>query len=111
LITNAIKYTPPDGHILIELEPRDGCVVVAVNDDGPGIPASQHAHIFEKFGQTKGGSEHRHSSGIGLAFCRMAIEAHGGTIGVSSEVGRGSTFWFKLPARVSSSPLANARAS
>jgi signal transduction histidine kinase len=103
LITNAIKYTQPDGHILIELDLRDGCVVVAVNDDGPGIPAAQHAHIFEKFGQTKGGSEHRHSSGIGLAFCRMAIEAHGGTIGVTSEVGRGSMFWFKLPVRVSSS--------
>jgi signal transduction histidine kinase len=98
LITNAVKYTKPDGHILISVEvDRGDVVVVSVTDDGAGIPASEHRHIFEKFGQTEGGSQHQHSSGIGLAFCRMAVEAHGGKIGVTSEVGGGSTFSFNLP--------------
>jgi signal transduction histidine kinase len=97
LINNAIKYTQPDGNILVDIEIHDATVILNVMDDGPGIPAVQHQHIFEKFGQTESGSQHRHSSGIGLAFCRMAIEAHGGKIGVVSELGRGSTFSFSLP--------------
>ena len=63
------------------------------------IPPDQHKHIFEKFGQTDSGSEHRHSTGLGLAFCRLAVEAHEGKIGVQSELGKGSTFWFTLPIR------------
>jgi signal transduction histidine kinase len=99
LITNAVKYTRSDGNILVAVEVHDASVVVSVIDDGAGIPAAEHQHIFEKFGQTESGSQHQHSSGIGLAFCRMAVEAHGGRIGVESEVGRGSTFHFNLPLR------------
>ena len=97
LISNAIKYTTPDGTIIVTLQRGDRCVTIEVSDDGAGIPADQHKHIFEKFGQVAGGGEHRHSSGIGLAFCRMAVEAHHGRIGVDSEPGRGSRFWFTLP--------------
>jgi signal transduction histidine kinase len=101
LITNAVKYTRPDGNILVGVELHDAKnVVISVTDDGPGIPAAEHQRIFEKFGQTEGGRQHRHSSGIGLAFCRMAVEAHGGKIGVASDVGRGSTFSFSLPLSV-----------
>jgi signal transduction histidine kinase len=97
LISNAIKYMTPDGTIIVTLQRGDRCVTIEVSDDGAGIPADQHKHIFEKFGQVAGGDEHRHSSGIGLAFCRMAVEAHHGRIGVDSEPGRGSRFWFTLP--------------
>jgi signal transduction histidine kinase len=97
LISNAIKYTKSDGHIVVGIEQIDDAATIKVSDDGAGIPVDQHKHIFEKFGQIAGGGEHRHSSGIGLAFCRMAVEAHHGRIGVESEPGRGSTFWFALP--------------
>jgi signal transduction histidine kinase len=99
LISNAVKFTKPDGTIRVTLQPNESAVTVSVIDDGNGIPSEQHKHIFEKFGQTETGSEHRHSTGIGLAFCRLAVEAHRGNIGVQSAPGEGSTFWFTLPIR------------
>ena len=72
-------------------------VTISVSDDGQGIPADQHKHIFEKFGQTDSGALLAHSTGLGLAFCRLAVEAHEGKIGVQSEPGKGSTFSFTLP--------------
>jgi signal transduction histidine kinase len=99
LISNALKFTKADGTISIEVE-RTGTVAnLAVRDDGPGIPLDQHEHIFEKFGQTDAGSKQKHSTGLGLAFCRMVVEAHSGKIGVRREPGKGSTFHFTLPTR------------
>ncbi|MEP7015868.1 MAG: CHASE2 domain-containing protein [Verrucomicrobiota bacterium] len=100
LLTNAVKFTKGDGNILVGVGSHGANAIVSVTDDGAGIPAAEHQHVFEKFGQAKGGDQHRHSSGIGLAFCRMAVEAHGGKIGVASEVGRGSIFSFALPISV-----------
>jgi signal transduction histidine kinase len=99
LISNALKFTRSDGTICVDVEPDEAGVTLSVRDDGPGIPPDQHAHIFEKFGQTAGGAQQRHSTGIGLAFCRLAVEAHKGKIGVRSELGKGSVFWFSLPLR------------
>jgi signal transduction histidine kinase len=79
-------------------------VTLSVSDDGHGIPQDQHQKIFEKFGQTEAGQEHRHSTGLGLTFCRLAVEAHRGKIGVQSEPEKGSTFWFTLPVPVPSTP-------
>jgi signal transduction histidine kinase len=77
----------------------DGGVRVAVADTGPGIPRELHEKIFEKFAQAGNeGFRKRHSSGIGLTFCRLAVEAHGGMIGIESDEGKGSTFWFTIPA-------------
>jgi signal transduction histidine kinase len=71
--------------------------LISVNDNGHGIPLDDQRKIFEKFGQTEAGQEHRHSTGLGLTFCRLAVEAHQGKIGVQSEAEKGSTFWFTLP--------------
>jgi len=96
LLENAIKYTRAPGRITV-LGRREGeAVVVGVRDNGPGIAEQDQRTIFEKFarvaqeGQPKG-------LGLGLAFCRLAVEAHGGRIWVESEPGQGATFSFSLP--------------
>ncbi len=96
LLANAIKFTPPAGTITVAVHLADGRPRLAVTDDGPGIPPDQHDRIFEKFGQTAAGAR-RGGSGLGLTFCKMAVEAHGGTIGFDSALGHGTTFWFSLP--------------
>jgi signal transduction histidine kinase len=71
---------------------------VYVRDTGPGIPPESRKRIFEKFGQvTAQGNRQQYSTGLGLTFCKLAVEAHGGSIAVDSEVGKGSTFWFVIP--------------
>ena len=74
-------------------------VIIQVEDTGLGIPADQLEHIFERFGRYQGSTQNRrqHSTGLGLTFCRLVVEAHGGSIGVSSEVGSGTTFRVILP--------------
>jgi signal transduction histidine kinase len=96
LVGNAVKFTPDGGRITIALGRKDAMARVAVTDTGPGIPAEFHKKVFEKFGQVDKEAR-RHSTGLGLTFCRLAVEAHSGQIGVESQVGRGSTFWFTLP--------------
>jgi signal transduction histidine kinase len=82
----------------VSVEANDDIVRVAVSDTGPGIPREYRERVFEKFGQVEAVSRgQKFSTGLGLTFCRLAVEAHGGRIGVDSEVGRGSTFWFVLP--------------
>jgi len=96
LLGNALKYTPSGGDVRIIVTPSSGEIRVAVTDTGPGIAPEYHQRIFEKFGQV----EDRHNrvgTGLGLTFCKLAVEAHGGRIGVESEVGKGSTFWVALP--------------
>jgi len=98
LLDNALKFTPAGGTVRLRAREQDGTTRVEVVDDGAGIPAEAHALIFEKFAQAKlEPVQRRHASGLGLAFCKLAIEAHGGAIGVISEPGHGSTFWFTLP--------------
>jgi signal transduction histidine kinase len=105
LLANALKYSP--GDIAFGAEPDPSGVRIWVRDQGPGIHAQFQAHIFEKFGVLNQPLDNRHpTTGLGLAFCKLAVEAHGGTIGVESEPGKGSTFWFTLPA-ADSSDLAN----
>lgn len=98
LVANAIKFTPVGGTIRVALHKQGEQIQVMVNDTGYGIPAEYRKKIFEKFGQveTRGGST-QYSSGLGLTFCKLAVEAQGGRIGVESEVGKGSSFWFLLP--------------
>ena len=96
LLGNALKFTPADGVIQIGLAVDGGQIRVVVSDNGSGIPVEFHQRIFEKFGQTHADRKHL-GSGLGLNFCKLAVEAHGGCIGIESENGKGSRFWFTLP--------------
>lgn len=96
LVSNALKFTRPGGNVHIVVTPGETEVRVAVSDAGPGIEPQYHQQIFEKFGQVEDGNNHL-GTGLGLTFCKLAVEAHGGRIGVASEVGKGSTFWLELP--------------
>jgi len=101
LVTNAVKLTPPGGDVQVSLHTQGDVLRVKVTDHGPGIAPEHHPKIFEKFGQLDTNIRQSiPSSGLGLYFCKLAVEAHHGRIGVDSEVGQGSTFWFELPLRV-----------
>ena len=96
LLGNALKFIPNPGRVLIQLEQDEAEAWIAISDNGPGIPAEEHELIFDKFGQAAGGRK-RGGSGLGLAFCKLAVEAQNGRIGLASSPGMGSTFWFTLP--------------
>jgi NtrC-family two-component system sensor histidine kinase KinB len=95
LLSNAVRHSPPGAVVHLRGAADDGVVRFEVADEGPGIPAEQRAVIFEKFAQ---GVDSPGGAGLGLSIARDVVTAHGGTIGVDSEVGRGSTFWFTVPA-------------
>ena len=96
LLSNALKYTPEGGDVRIAVTPCGNDVRVTITDTGPGIATEDQERIFEKFGQVENRTN-RLGTGLGLTFCKMAVEAHGGHIGVESELGKGSTFWLALP--------------
>jgi len=100
LLGNAIKFTQDGGDIQLAAACDDDGVTLSVIDNGPGIPEEYRERIFEKFGQVETrNAGHKHSTGLGLTFCKMVAEAHGGRIWVDSEVGKGSTFSVYLPRR------------
>ena len=99
IIGNAISFSPPSGEITVAASEEEGQIRLAIRDQGPGILEEEKARIFDKFGQIESKqSGRKYSTGLGLAFCKMAVEAHGGQIGVESQIGEGSTFWFTLAA-------------
>lgn len=98
LVSNAIKFTPPKGHITIECERRPDCVFFAVTDTGIGIVTSELEAIFDKFyqlGSTTRGV--REGTGLGLAITKSLVEMHGGRVWVDSTPGAGSRFQFTIP--------------
>jgi len=100
LLSNALKFTPKGGVVRIVAHTTLTEIRVTITDTGCGIPPEYHQQIFEKFGQVEAGNN-RQGTGLGLTFCKMAVEAHHGRIGVESEAGKGSTFWITLPCPVS----------
>lgn len=110
LLNNAIKYTA-EGRVGLEVElesstPGRGVLLAAVSDTGPGIPDKQRETIFMPFEQAAQGGDHRRGFGLGLAICRRLVEAMGGTMGLESEPGSGSRFWFTLPFNLASAEAA-----
>jgi signal transduction histidine kinase len=104
LLSNAIKFTPDGGRIELSATCDDEGLVISVSDNGPGIPEEYRERIFEKFGQVAGRKSKLPSTGLGLTFCKMVAEAHGGRIWVESVVGEGSTFRVLLPRREPAAP-------
>ena len=96
LVENAIKYTPQGGRIVISSFERDNNVTVAVEDNGPGIPAEEQRDIWLKF--TRGSlTQATQGSGLGLYLVKYFVELHGGKVFLESEVGRGTKIGFSIP--------------
>ena len=98
LLSNAVKFSNRGGTVKIESVLSATHLELRVTDEGRGIPETMQERIFERFVQVeeKDASE-KGGSGLGLSIARSIVEQHGGMIGVESEEGSGSTFWFKLP--------------
>lgn len=98
LLSNAAKFTNPPGQVAVRLVREEDSAVIRVSDTGLGVAQADLERIFEKFTQAEVSLTRRvGGAGLGLAIARDLVEAHGGTIGVESEPGRGSTFWVRLP--------------
>jgi PAS domain S-box-containing protein len=98
LLSNAIKFSPNDSVVKVLIEERNAWTEVRVIDRGRGIPQTHRKAIFEKFKQVEmSDSREKGGAGLGLPICKLIIEQHGGTIGVTSKKGKGSTFWFRIP--------------
>jgi PAS domain S-box-containing protein len=117
LLSNAVKFSPPAGTVTVEVAERDDHAEVSVRDNGRGVPAHrreaiferfeqvessdarQKACLFQRFSQIDGSLTRTGGTGLGLAICKAMVEQHGGKIGVESQPGRGSRFWFRIPSR------------
>jgi len=98
LLGNAIKFTPGGGSVTVEGRREGATVRLCVHDTGEGIPEDQLERLFEKFSQVKRDNQKkRQGTGLGLAFVKLAVEAHGGQVTVHSRVGAGSSFCFTIP--------------
>lgn len=98
LLNNAIKYTPSKGQIVVDVELKDNFIKTNITDTGPGVVPADRDLIFDRFAQLSSEQARGGGFGLGLAFCKMAVEAHGGQIWVESgDNGEGSSFIFTLP--------------
>ena len=98
LVMNAVKHTPAGCGLCVSVGANAQRARIEVADEGPGVPVEARQKIFEKFETVAARAQRKyHSAGLGLAFCKLAVEAHGGAIGVEPRAPRGSVFWFELP--------------
>jgi signal transduction histidine kinase len=102
LVTNAIKFSPPGGTVEVHVSAHKDRVVLEVLDEGPGVPEEARSRIFEKYEIVKVREAGGPQTGLGLAFCRMVVEAHGGAVSVHARKGPGSRFHVTLPHAASS---------
>ena len=97
LLENAAKYSPAGAPIRITAEAKDETLVTSIADRGPGIDDFEQSLVFEKFYRGRNQRVQVHGTGMGLAICKAIVEAHGGRLGVTSQLGHGSVFYFSLP--------------
>jgi two-component system sensor histidine kinase KdpD len=97
LLENAAKYSREDSPIHITAEVKDQMLTTSVADHGPGIDDFEQSLIFEKFYRGRNQRLQIQGTGMGLAIVKAIVEAHGGTVGVTSQLGNGSVFYFSLP--------------
>ena len=100
LLTNALKYSPSDQPVTVRVRRAGETARVEIGDHGPGLSAEQQAHLFERFFRVPGIEQQSGSGvglGLGLYICKTIVERHGGAMGVESDIGKGSIFWFSLP--------------
>ena len=99
LLSNALRYTPEKvGQIRVKVEGQHKAVTLSVNDNGPGITEAELTHVFDRFWRAeKSRTRAAGGAGLGLAIAKQLVEMHGGTIGVESNPGVGTRFWFTLP--------------
>jgi PAS domain S-box-containing protein len=97
LVSNAVKYSPPDAPVTVAVGRRDGRLLVSVHDEGPGISYADQSKLFQRFSRLASGSG-TDGSGLGLFICKSIVESLGGSIWVESGAGQGSTFSFTVPA-------------
>lgn len=98
LLTNALKFTPAGGEVAVAVEPIEALAKLVVSDTGPGIPAEELSHVFDRFWRGPG-AEGSTGSGVGLAIVAELVRAHGGTVAVDSPPGKGTSFTVLLPRR------------
>jgi signal transduction histidine kinase len=94
-VQNAIRHTPAGGSVELRAAPEGDSLRFEVSDSGPGIAAEYVPRLFDRFYRVPGAPSG--GAGLGLYICKEIVEAHGGRVGVESEPGRGSIFWFTLP--------------
>jgi PAS domain S-box-containing protein len=98
LVSNALKFTPEGGRVDVRAQARNGSAVIEVRDSGIGIPADEQERLFERFFRSSNATERQiQGTGLGLAISKAIVEAHGGEIAVTSELGVGTTFRVSLP--------------
>jgi signal transduction histidine kinase len=97
LVGNALKFTASGGEVRIRAARAGDVIRCEVADTGEGIAPADLPRLFERFSRLESGRKKKGSTGLGLSICKAIVEAHGGKIGVESELGKGSTFWFTLP--------------
>lgn len=97
LVGNGLRYTPDFGKIILRVRPLPQAVRFEIEDSGPGIEPAHRDRVFDRFYRIPGQESHDRGAGLGLAIAKDLVERNGGQIGVESEPGRGSVFWFTLP--------------
>jgi signal transduction histidine kinase len=112
LLTNAVKFTPAGGRVVVSARQRNGETEVCVADSGVGIAEADRERIFESFQQGGRGNNNKEieGTGLGLTLCKRILELHGGRIWVESELGQGSRFTFVLPVHQPNGPATGAPA-
>jgi signal transduction histidine kinase len=106
LLTNAVKYSPPEARVKLAARRTGGMVTISVSDQGPGIAPEDRDRLFDRFYRTRASAAGKiEGLGLGLYIVRMLVEAHGGRISVHSELGKGSTFTFTVPLAQGHSPV------